>query len=71
MATPPPESDQSSSQQDPPAGEPPGESRKRKLGKLTGAPALIIISGVAAFIIGITIGNAARKRMDKWAHAYQ
>jgi hypothetical protein len=70
MPTPPPEFDQSSSQEDPPAGQDPGGSRKRKLGKLSGAPALII-SSVAALIIGITIGNAARKRMDKWAHAYQ
>lgn len=69
MPTPPPEFDQSSSQEHPAAGQDPGGSRKRKLGKLSGALALII-SSVAALIIGITIGNAARKRMDKWAHAY-
>jgi hypothetical protein len=69
MPTPPPGSDQPSPQEHPAAGQDPGRSHKRKLGKLPGAA--LIISSVAALIIGITIGNAARKRMDKWAHAYQ
>ncbi len=46
-----------------------GRSVKHNLGKLAGTLALIT-SGLGALIIGIAIGNAARKRIDRWAHAY-
>jgi F0F1-type ATP synthase membrane subunit c/vacuolar-type H+-ATPase subunit K len=30
----------------------------------------LIISGLAILCGGIAIGNAARKRVDRWAHGY-
>jgi len=30
----------------------------------------LISSSLAVLILGIVIGNAARKRIDKWAHGY-
>ena len=43
------------------------ESSKRTLARLAGTPALIAAS-VAMLIVGILIGNAARKRIDRWSH---
>ena len=43
------------------------EGGKRALSRLAGAPALIAAS-VAMLIVGILIGNAARKRIDRWSH---
>jgi hypothetical protein len=43
------------------------ESSKRALPRLAGTPALIAAS-VAMLIAGILIGNAARKRVDRWSH---
>ena len=52
------------------AGQPaPGHQGKPDPGKLLGAIALVV-TGLAALIIGIAIGNAARKRFDKLTHAY-
>jgi hypothetical protein len=47
----------------------PGRSTRHKLGKPAGALALIT-GGLAGLIIGIGIGNAARKRIDKWVYGY-
>jgi len=30
----------------------------------------LVIATLAALITGIAIGNAARKRIDRWRHAY-
>jgi hypothetical protein len=30
----------------------------------------LITGGLAGLIIGIGIGNAARKRIDRWVHGY-
>jgi len=30
----------------------------------------LVIATLAALIAGIAIGNAARKRIDRWGHAY-
>jgi hypothetical protein len=60
------------SDQDPPAEaplSPLSESSRRKLARLARTSAVISAS-VAALVIGIAIGNAARKRIDKAAHAY-
>jgi len=46
-----------------------GEGSKRKPSRLAGPPALIATS-LAMLIVGIVIGNAARKRIDRWTHAY-
>jgi hypothetical protein len=43
------------------------ESSKRTLARMAGASTLIIAS-VAMLIVGILIGNAARKRIDRWSH---
>jgi hypothetical protein len=43
------------------------ESSKRKLARLGGTSALITAS-LAALAIGIFIGNAARKRIDRLSH---
>ena len=43
------------------------DSSRQRLGRLAGASTLII-SGVVMLIVGIFIGNAARKRIDKWSH---
>jgi hypothetical protein len=47
----------------------PGRSARHHLGKLAGTLALIT-GGLAGLIIGIGIGNAARKRIDRWVHGY-
>jgi len=43
------------------------DSSRRTLGRLAGASALII-SSVVALIVGIAIGSAARKRIDRMSH---
>jgi hypothetical protein len=43
------------------------ESSKRTLARLAGTGTLITAS-VAMLIVGILIGNAARKRIDRWSH---
>jgi hypothetical protein len=43
------------------------DSSRQKLGRLAGA-STVIISSVVALIVGIVIGNAARKRIDRWSH---
>jgi hypothetical protein len=45
----------------------PSELSKRRLARLAGASTLITAS-VAMLIAGILIGNAARKRIDRWSH---
>ena len=45
------------------------ESSRRKLARLTGTSAVLTAS-LAALAIGIIIGNAARKRIDRVAHGY-
>ena len=68
MSAPSLEPDQPSRQY--PSGRyPPGRSVKHHLGKLAGALTLIT-GGLAGLIIGIGIGNAARKRIDRLAHGY-
>jgi hypothetical protein len=57
-----------SSRQDPPERRR-SQSSKQQLARLAGRPALIAAT-LAALITGIAIGNAARKRIDRWAHAY-
>ena len=57
------------SEQDPPDEAPLSESSKRKIARLTGMSAVITAS-VAALVIGIAIGNVARKRIDRLAHGY-
>ncbi len=69
MSAPSLEPDQPSSQEYLHDRYPPGRSAKHNLGKLAGA-LVLITSGLAALIIGIGIGNAARKRIDRWAHGY-
>jgi hypothetical protein len=45
---------------------PPGQSADHNPGKESA-----LITGVlAGLIIGIGIGNAARKRIDRWTHGY-
>jgi hypothetical protein len=43
------------------------ESGKRALARLTGTPTLITAS-VAMLVVGVLIGNAVRKRIDRWSH---
>jgi hypothetical protein len=43
------------------------EGSKRALSRLAGTPTLIAAS-VAMLIVGILVGNAARKRIDRWSH---
>jgi len=43
------------------------EASKRRLVRLAGASTLIT-AGVAMLAVGILIGNAARKRIDRWSH---
>jgi len=52
-----------------PGQSPLSESSKRKLARLAGLLTLVIAT-LAALIAGIAIGNAARKRIDRWGHAY-
>ena len=51
-----------------PPESPLSESSKRKLARM-GATVALAAAGLAALVMGIVIGNAARKRVDKWAHA--
>jgi hypothetical protein len=37
---------------------------------IVGGRAALIVSGLAALIASISIGSAARKRIDKWGHGY-
>jgi hypothetical protein len=68
MSAPSLEPDQPSRQY--PSGRyPPGQSAKHNLGKLAGT--LALITGIlAGLIIGIGIGNAARKRIDRSRYGY-
>ena len=43
------------------------ESSKRTFARLAGT-STVIIASVAMLIVGILIGNAARKRIDRWSH---
>jgi hypothetical protein len=43
------------------------ETSKRTYARLAGVSTLIIAS-VAILIVGILIGSAARKRIDRWSH---
>jgi hypothetical protein len=52
----------------PPGGPPLSGSSRRPFGRLAGILVLIATS-LAALIAGIVIGSAARKRIDKLAHA--
>jgi hypothetical protein len=44
-----------------------GEGSRRNLARLAGMSTLVTAS-VASLIVGILIGNAARKRIDRWSH---
>jgi hypothetical protein len=56
-----------------PSAQPPlrvvSESSKRKLARLAGTSTLLTAS-LTALTIGIFIGNAARKRIDRATHGY-
>lgn len=69
MSAPPPEPDQPSFREGATGRRPPGRSDGRDPAKLVKGLALIS-SSLAVLILGIVIGNAARKRIDKWAHGY-
>jgi hypothetical protein len=43
------------------------ESSKRTFARLAGM-STVIIASVTMLIIGILIGSAARKRIDRWSH---
>ena len=43
------------------------ESSKRTFARLAGL-STAIIAGVAMLLVGILIGSAARKRIDRWSH---
>ena len=43
------------------------ESSKRTFARLAGM-STVIIAGVGMLIVGILIGSAARKRIDRWSH---
>jgi len=43
------------------------ETSKRTLARLAGT-SKVIIASVAMLIVGILIGSAARKRIDRWSH---
>ena len=43
------------------------DSSKRTFARLAGM-STVIIAGVAMLIVGILIGSAARKRIDRWSH---
>jgi hypothetical protein len=51
-----------------PPDSPLSESSKRKIARMATTVA-VIVAGVAVLVTGIAIGNATRKRVDKWAHA--
>jgi hypothetical protein len=46
-----------------------GQDSKRNLERMTLTTALIV-STLSALIVGIAIGAAARRRIDKWGHGY-
>ena len=46
-----------------------GQDSRKNLERLTLTTALIV-STLSALIIGIVVGAAARKRIDKWGHGY-
>ena len=43
------------------------ETSKRTFARLAGM-STVIIAGVAMLVVGILIGSAARKRIDRWSH---
>jgi hypothetical protein len=43
------------------------ETSKRTFARLAGM-STAIIAGVAMLLVGILIGSAARKRIDRWSH---
>jgi hypothetical protein len=43
------------------------EQSKRTFARLAGMSTVIIVS-VAMLVVGILIGSAARKRIDRWSH---
>ena len=43
------------------------EQSKRTFARLAGL-STAIIAGVAMLLVGILIGSAARKRIDRWSH---
>jgi hypothetical protein len=43
------------------------ESSRQTLARLAGT-STVIIASVAMLVVGILIGNAARKRIDRWSH---
>jgi len=43
------------------------EQSKRTFARLAGM-STVIIASVAMLIVGILIGSAARKRIDRWSH---
>ena len=61
--------DQETSGQDMPSNAP-SSSDRRNLVKLIAALALFA-GGLATLVFGIAIGNAVRKRADRWAHGYR
>lgn len=69
MSAPPAKPDQRPLRQYPPGHEQLSPHSKRTLRRLARAAVLITSAG-AALAAGIVIGNAARKRVDKWVHAY-
>ena len=58
---------------DRPSAKPPlraiSESSKRKLARFAGA-STVLTASLTALAIGIFIGNAARKRIDRATHGY-
>lgn len=69
MSIPSPEPDQPSPREDPPGQRPSARTSKPDLGKLAMGAALVS-STLAALIVGIIIGNAVRKRIDRLAHPH-
>jgi hypothetical protein len=61
--------DEEAFRQDPPPRYSHDRSRKRNLAKLAGA-LVLFTGGLVALVIGIAIGNGARKRFDRWTHGY-
>jgi hypothetical protein len=61
--------DEEAFRQDPPPRGSPDRSRKRNLAKLAGA-LVLFASVLAVLVIGVAIGNATRKRIDRWTHGY-
>jgi hypothetical protein len=43
------------------------QSSRQTLSRLAGM-STVIIASVAMLVVGILIGNAARKRIDRWSH---